>query len=282
MVKSCRSYLSFPTKTMDTVFGTPVWIYCFQPFPTCFFPAHQERPMSIPKEVETHAADARRQREREVKAGSEDDRKCSFRCFLPEDTRSSLPETNWSDEKTYRHTSGFFPSRDWDPNFHFLFFIKKYQLRDVKTMQIRRYLPYIYHINRFIWLFSSTVVIDMSSQIENRMGWMGYMIALLLQDLSLFHGQELIQAQLRHIVEDGSGRESGQKRSTKRWIEDEHGTYKSPSLKGKWSEPNLHADMFQPFIFQGVGTPFDQMHNDCWRKPYIHIILICSWYTDLL
>ena len=202
---------------------------------TGFF-AHQERHMLIPKEVETHAADARRQRDREVKAGSEDERKWnvnaySLRCFLPEDTRSSLPETNWSDEKTYRHTSastdsscflviyfGFLPSRDWDPKFHFLFFIKKYQLRDAKTIKDNEIFTFIYHINWFIWFFSSTVVIDMSSQIENRMGWMGYMIALLLQDLSLLHGQELIQAQLRHIVEDGSGRESGQKRSTKRWI----------------------------------------------------------------
>ena len=65
-------------------------------------------------------------------------------------------------------------------------------------------------------------------------------------------------------------------------LEDEHGSYKSPSLKGKWSEPNLHAGHVQPFIFQGVGTPFNQMHNDCWRKPYIRIIFICSWYTDLL
>ena len=24
--------------------------------------------------------------------------------------------------------------------------------------------------------------------------------------------------------------------------------------KGKWSEPNLHEDMFQPLIFQGVVT----------------------------
>lgn len=101
-------------------------------------------------------------------------------------TRSSLPETNWSDEKTYRHTSastdsscflviyfGFLPSRDWDPKFHFLFFIKKYQLRDAKTIKNNEIFTYIYHINWFIWFFSSTVVIDMSSQIENRMGWVG-------------------------------------------------------------------------------------------------------------
>ena len=48
---------------------------------TGFF-AHQERPMSIPKEVETHASDARRQRDREVKVGSEDERKWVWMLML--------------------------------------------------------------------------------------------------------------------------------------------------------------------------------------------------------
>ena len=37
-------------------------------------------------------------------------------------------------------------------------------------------------------------------------------------------------------------------------LEDEHGTYKFPIWKGKWSEPNLHGIMFQPFIFKGVDV----------------------------
>ena len=115
----------------------------------------------------------------------------------------------------------------------------------------------------------------MSSQIE--IGWVGWVmwspcccrICLSCMGKSLSRRNSVT---LWRTAAEGNPGKKGQ-RNGGYTLEDEHGTYKSPSLKGKWSEPNLHADMFQQFIFQGVGTPFDQMHNDCWRKPYIHIIL---------
>ena len=50
---------------MDTGFLHTGLDLLFPAFCYFFFSANQERPTLIPKEVETHAADARRQRDRE-------------------------------------------------------------------------------------------------------------------------------------------------------------------------------------------------------------------------
>ena len=104
-------------------------------------------------------------------------------------------------------TKGLFHPKDWDQKNNFLCFIKKDQLVPFKSSWYVDQLVLKCGILNLGWShWDSQFGCDKSHPKLTIVLWMG-VSALWLQDLSLLHGQELIQAQLRQIVEDGRRRD---------------------------------------------------------------------------